>query len=417
MRGARRTALLTFALLFSRLALAQDAAPQPPQVPAPVQHDLYEDALQSLAEGRKNDASETLMRLVKEEPEHAGAWLEVALIQCGLGHTEEAERLFATVETRFNPPPGILDIIAEARKQGCSRWKPATVTSFTLGRGIDQNVNQGASNPSYIVERDGGQIELPLAADFLPKQDQYTVLSAEYLRDLTPNGSLGFAQFQGRRYDHLRQYDSASLFMGVETPYRFGGWTLRTTGMFGMISLGGQYYQRQLQLQARVGPPLVLPYSTQFNVLAGVTHTQYLTLTNFDSNAYELRGQLTRRTDKLYTSASLSYLDDRARAERPGGGRKGWLANLVARRPLGNALTGELAYTRQAWNSDSAYSPGLIDQLRAQETHVLRGTMVYQLKKNQALQLEARLVRNNENISIFQYNNKQLQLSWQWQGP
>jgi hypothetical protein len=26
-------------------------------------------------------------------------------------------------------------------------------------------------------------------------------------------------------------------------------------------------------------------------------------------------------------------------------------------------------------------------------------------------------VRNRENISIFEYNNRQLQLSWQWQGP
>ena len=63
------------------------------------QQQLYQDALQSLAEGRKNDASKALVRLIEQEPKHAGAWLDLALIQCSLGHAEEAERLFANIET------------------------------------------------------------------------------------------------------------------------------------------------------------------------------------------------------------------------------------------------------------------------------------------------------------------------------
>lgn len=416
MRGSCRTALLSFALMFAQPAPAQ-VTPPPADAAAQLGTDMYQDALQSIAEGRKNDASETLMRLVEKEPLHAGAWLEVALIQCGLGHADEAERLFAIIETRFDPPIGILELISNTRAQGCTRWKPASSGSLTLGRGIDQNVNQGASNPIYIIESNGGRIELPLAADFLPKHDQYSVLSGEYLRDLTPNGSIGFAQFQARRNDHLSLYDSASLFAGVDTPYRFGNWTLRTTGTLGLVSLGGHFYQRQLQLQARVGPPLVLPQNIQFSMTAGATHTQYMTLTNFNSNTYELRGQLTRRTGDLYTSASLGYLDDQASAARPGGSRRGWLANALARYSLGYGLTGELAYMRQTWASDSAYLPGLIDQVRDQQTQVLRGTLIYPFKKNQSLQLEVRAVRNRENISIFSYNNRQLQLSWQWQAP
>jgi len=57
----------------------------------------------------------------------------------------------------------------------------------------------------------------------------------------------------------------------------------------------------------------------------------------------------------------------------------------------------------------------LIEQTRAQETQTLRSTFVYPINQRQSIQLEARLVRNRENISIFQYNNRQLQLSWQWQ--
>jgi hypothetical protein len=109
---------------------------------------------------------------------------------------------------------------------------------------------------------------------------------------------------------------------------------------------------------------------------------------------------------------------DRALADRPGGNRHGAYVSLNLRRPLGWSTTGELAYTRQSWDSASPYSPELlIDQVRAQRTQVLRASLTYQIGKQQRIVLEARAVRNRENISIFQYNNRQLQLSWQWHTP
>jgi hypothetical protein len=39
----------------------------------------------------------------------------------------------------------------------------------------------------------------------------------------------------------------------------------------------------------------------------------------------------------------------------------------------------------------------------------------YPLAAHQSLNLEARAVRNAENISLFQYNSRQIQLNWQWQ--
>jgi hypothetical protein len=402
MRGWPVRAVAAAALLACLPALAQDS--------------LYQEALQSLSEGRKNDASNTFMRVIEKEPLHAGAWLEVALIQCSLGRADEAERLFASIESRFNPTPAIIELIAEARETGCNKWQPLSTGSISLGRGIDQNVNQGAANPTYIVERDGGTIELPLLPDFLPRHDQYSVLAADYMREVTHNGSIAFAQFQGRRNDSLNQFDSASLFAGIETPYRWGKWTLRTTGMVGLISLGGHFYQRQVQLQARVGPPLPLPNSTQFNLMSGVTRTQYLTLTNFNSTTFELRGQFTYRKGELFASTALGFLSDQASGQRPGGDRDGWFSNVVLRRKLGESLVGEAAFTRQTWTGEQAYLPGVIDTVRGQSTNVLRASLMYPVSKNHSVTLEARAVRNRESISFFQYNNRLLQLSWQWSG-
>ncbi|MGZ8289733.1 MAG: tetratricopeptide repeat protein [Telluria sp.] len=406
----KQAAALLVSLAALQPALAQHTV-QDNADPEEVQK-LYDEALRSIAEGRKKDASATLMRVIEKESLHAGAYLEVAMVQCSLGRADEAERLFAIVETRFDPPLAILELIAEQRETGCDKWQPLTSASASVARGFDQNVNQGASKPSYIVERDGGTIELPLLPDFLPQHDQYTALNAEYTRELSPNGTVGFAQFLGRRNDSLSQYDSASLYLGVDTPYRFGDWALRTTALIGATVLGGEYYQRQLQLQARLVAPVPLPNHMQFSTVGSATRSEYMALTNFNSNTLELRGQLTYRKDDLYASVSHGWLDDKASNDRPGGNRHGTSTNLLARRNLWRDLSGEVSYTNHTWNSASAYAPGLIEQVRNQSTKVLRGTLAWPVFKNQSIQLEARLVRNKEDISIFQYNNRILQLSW-----
>lgn len=406
---------LLAALAAGLLAAAGHAQTQLGQDGGTLGQDLYQDALQSIAEGRRNDASEELRRLIDKEPLHAGAWLDLAMTQCALGHGDEAERLFDVIETRFKPSDAMLQVIAETREAGCAQWRPQTSWSLTTGRGVDQNVNQGASTSTYTLDSDSGPVEYALSSDFLPHHDQYTMLAGDYTRELTANGTVGFAQFLGRRNDHLHQYDSASLFGGVDTPWRFGKWTLHATGSLGTITLGNHDYQHQYQLQARIGPPLPLPVGAQFTLLAGATHNDFKTLENFDSNTYELRGILNYRKEGLSASASIGRLDDRASSLRPGGSRDGWYGNLMARRALRGPVTGELGYTIQTWQGELPYSPGIIDTVRRQVTQSLRAALTWRLSDTQSLQLEGRAVRNREDISIFQYNNHQLQLSWQWQ--
>ncbi|HZX27831.1 MAG TPA: bacterial transcriptional activator domain-containing protein [Telluria sp.] len=412
MRGRR---WLPAALLAVTLGAAAQDNPAP--LPQDVQQDMYMEALQSIAEGRRTDAAGTLQRLIERAPLNAGAWLELALLQCGLGNADAAERMFAVIETRFHPSPDILDIINRQRDEGCAKAPPLTSSLLALGRGTDRNVNQGASNPNYTVIKDGVPQELPLLPEFLPKADQYTVLNGEYLHEISENGTSGFVQFQGRANDHLSAYNSAALFVGLQSPYRVRRWGLRGTALTGAVSLGGKLYQRQTQVQLRVGPPLPLPDSMQFTVLGSVSHNEYLTLTNFDSNTFELRGIFSANRPAWSGMASLGVLFDNAREHRPGGDRTGFYGNLLYRHALPANLSAEVAYTLQTWRSQSAYSPGVIPQVRSQQTHVLRASLTWPLTRNQQLQLEARAVRDHENISIFQYNNRQLQLSWQWQGP
>ena len=374
---------------------------------------LYLEAMQAIAEGRKNDASRILQKMVEQEPQHAGAWLDLALIQCELGHGEAAHELFQEIERRFAPPTEIMQIIQMRRQLGCKPPAARGNWNILLTRGYEQNVNQGASNPFYSLG--GSTVPSQLLPDFLPKADRYLMLAADYTREVNQNGDLLFTQFQGRRNDDLAQYDSASLFVGMEHAWRWGNWAMRGSGMFGLLGLGGQLYQKQTQIQIKLTPPLPLPENMQFQLASSVSHLQYLTLANFDANTFELRGQLQYKRGETLGTVSMAWLNDHATDARPGGRRHGWQASISARRRLQPNLYGEMAWTRQTWVGASAYSPGFINEVRDQNMQSLRAALIMPWGERQSLQLEMRQVWNKENISIFQYNNRQIQLSWLWQ--
>ncbi|NRR29093.1 tetratricopeptide repeat protein [Oxalobacteraceae bacterium] len=380
---------------------------------APPEDDLYLKAMQSIAEGRQQDASQIVEQMIGLGPRHAGEWLDLALIQCALGHSGEAETLFSEIETRFTPPQGIRDIIAQQRAQGCQPWKAQSQWALTLTRGSDSNVNQGANASSFAGS--GGNFELP--ADYLPQSDRYTALSGEYLRDLGQNGDLGFLQLHARQYQRLSHYNTVSLFAGAEHGWRQGRWRLRGSLLGGLQTLGGKLYQEQFQLQLRASPPLPLPEPFDLSLLGGLSYNSYKTLSNFDATLLELRSVLGYRSAPAQAQLSAGYLNDRGNGSRPGGARNGWSARLFVHAELPARLQGELDWSRQYWNGHAPYSPGLIELERQQYTRSLRATLSYPVARGHALQLEWRQVHNQENISLFQYQSRQLQLSWRWFGP
>ena len=81
-----------------------------------------------------------------------------------------------------------------------------------------------------------------------------------------------------------------------------------------------------------------------------------------------------------------------------------------------SARGGELDLVDQRWHGDTVYSPGLIDLARRQHTRTARVALTYPVGDRSILQLEWRGAFDRENISIFQYDARQLHLSWQWYG-
>lgn len=379
------------------------------------QEHLYRQALQAVAENRLEDAAALLERFIIDEPRHAGAFLELALAHCGLGNREQALKLFATIEQRFDPPPGILEVIHQGRASGCTRRpeRPATWL-LSAGRGRDNNVNQGTSNPNFTIGTGSNQNTRQLDDEFLPQADSYSVLNASYVRPLNSRGTLGIVQAYARQLDHLSEQDSASLLTGIEHSMTLGRWRVRATGAFGVATLDRRMYQRQHQFQLRAAPPISLPENMDLAAALNISHVAYPTRALYDSNTIEGSLVLTRRSKRDHMQFTLSRLHDHGRAGRPGGDRNGWFANAQWYTALRTGLYADANLTYQHWRSDTLYAPDLVDVVRRQNTTTVRGALQWYFQPNLSLHLEGRLVRNRENISLFQYNSRALQLSLRW---
>jgi hypothetical protein len=410
-RAARGLVMVMALACGSLLAPGAAAGAPPPAAPDA-------SAMRSLAE-RPDATPEALLRLIEREPQQAGAWLDLALSHCMRGQEAEAERLFREIETRFAPPPGIMEVIQAHRAQGCKAIEAAEASAhqlaLVLGRGYDSNVNQGASNAIFITGSGSTRIERELMPEYLPQPDHYSLLAVDYTRQLGASHSLAIVQLRARHNDALSRQDTASLLLGAERPWRLGDWDGRATAAFGLVYLGGQLYQRQSQLQGRITPPLALPERYHWSIAGGLSYVDYPTRSKFNGSTAELSTQLMYRGPQTQGQMAGGYMADRGESGRLGGNRSGWYASLQLQTQLGRSLNAELGWTQQGWLSDSVYSPGIIEQVRRQNTRQWRAAIALALDARHSLQLELRDVKNLENISLFQYNGRLLQLSWRWQ--
>lgn len=418
MRGRWRHALSAALLACALDAAARpDAADEPAAYPPVQQEELYRDALRELDAGRPELAAPMLLRFLASEPLHAGAWLDLALAQCKLGHSEEAEQLFQDIERRFNPPATIREVIQQYRNGGCLQTVvPTSAWQVSLGRGHDSNVNQGMNATSFRFTPDGPDYELD--PSFRPHPDAYTLVSGSLVQPLhgTASGSntLAILQFYGREFDTIREQNTVSLLAGLEQSWRAGDWRHRATVMLGATTLARDMYQRQQQLQFRTTPPFKLPALYDLAFTAGVSHVGYATRPSYDSNNAELGLALAYRHKSSNLLLNLSAMADHGRSARPGGDRHGLFASTQWYTALRSNLYADLSLSHQYWRSEQAYSPGVIEQRRRQNATTLRGALQWYWRPNYSVQLELRSTWNRENIALFQYNSRAAQLSVRW---
>lgn len=379
--------------------------------------ETYREALSAISEGRHEDAEALLQQIVSARLPHAGAYLDLAVLYCSMGNREAAEALFATVETRFSPPPVILDVVSSLRRSGCTLRQPQMQqTTLRITRGHEHNVNQGAANSNLPIDTSFGQLTLSLLPEFLAQADNFSSLNLEHQHLLSHATGLGLGVvYQNRRYDRLTRYNTQEIQFTLERPWNLDHWRLRGFATQGFLTLDNALYLRQssLQIEARPNASSTKPFF--LDIAGGAFFLTYPTAPNFDAKTVEARLTLGYRNEKGLLQAAIAQQFDHADANRPGGDRTGQLFALYGRTQLHKQAMGEAKLERQTWHGQQAYQPGFLDAARKQTITTARLGIALKINGNNSVTAEWKAIRNTENIQLFAYNNQVVQLGWQHQ--
>lgn len=375
--------------------------------------DRYPEALQAIAEGRDDVARELLLEIIDTMPAHAGAWLDLALLYCGLGDAANTESLLSEIERRFEPPPSILEIIGHIRAQGCRGRVPTSRTALTLGLGYDSNANQGASNGQFDISLGETRLRLEILPQFVKRGDAFASAAAAHTFAVGNHGTLGFVQGHLKKFRRMHDYDTLSVQAGLEHGLRWRDWQLMGSVLAGSVALGGSAYLHQARVQLRAMPPVEWPAGWHVGLMGMGTRSYYPSMSSFDSDVYELRGFVRHHARSGEWQFSVGPGHDRARGSRPGGDRGGFSAILEGRHGLGNRWLLNWELYHQSWRADSAYAPGLFPQRQHQRTTRLRAGLRYRLDERNALVGEVIATDNRDSIAPFAYRGNIVFIGWQ----
>lgn len=389
---------------------------QPGSPPATDAEYLYLKVTSAIAEGEIAYAQQLLEQMMQSQPTHAGAWLDAAMLWCQLGQTKKAFALWDEIELRFNPPIGITEFIAAQRRQSCAVTKQKVSKSIQIGRGYSTNINQGPSNLDLDIPTIAGPTKVQLLPEAAPRSDAFS--QAEFSMDgiaLTGNWKASL-QAQIRYHDSSHDMDMQTLM--AET-YQMWQWrSLKGLTRYSLSGafLDGSLYQRSLQYHFQLGLPLPSDHLWRGHISLTGSKVQYPSLRNFNADRWEITSLLEHESPSGLWQGSLTALYDAGARLRPGGDKQGWASSLrwsnALRYSNSHLLVLRTGLDWQHWDSKGIYAPGFIHDYRSQRTHskYISVTRVYDQKKS--LTLEAKTIRNMENISVFSYRAKQFQLSW-----
>lgn len=386
------------ALLFGLLLLgglsvqAQDAS-----------ESRYQQALTALAQGKLDQAEAHLLATTQQQPNHAGAWLDLALLYCEQGNNAKAQQAFYYVQTHFAPPPALAALIQHYQQQGCALKSPSQpvshqrLLSYRIGQ--DSNANLAPSDARVGIVIDNTPIQLQLHSLFRPRSDNFHELA--WQQD-------GLLQSRLQLYVQARQYAQESA---QNTLYGLIGWQASDAVQLWLsqLLLGGVTYQQ--------GAYALLSHklSPHWTAELQLAHLRYTQVSGFDNSQIEPR--LRWKHEPLtghWLEIAPGYLFDKPLDQRAGGERKG-LSLQASYHYLSQHPWDAGAQLRWVEQADSQRYGGFWPTIQRDNDYTRAKLWLgYQLHAQQRLALELSTVQLRDTISLFNYNNNSVQLLWQY---
>jgi tetratricopeptide (TPR) repeat protein len=390
-------------------AVAQDAPPPPGE-------DLYVQGLGWMARNELHRARDLMEQAIALNPNNAGARMDLSLIYCQLGEVAKANDMWAEIETRFNPPAPLVEVIRQERLHGCVLAQSAAEFEVEVARGHSSNINQGVKSLSLDIPTVSGLLPVQLLPQFGQTADSYTQFNSAFKSAVTEGGVQAQISVQARENDQIKNLNILATALDVAKRQETEAGRLDWIAGLGQANLGGSVFQRHTKLRVNLRPNQqpIAGWDSIFGL--GVSQIDYPAFETMSSRPVDVQVMMVREWtgSRLEVYGQLSK--DRGDANRPGGDKDGkrWGLNLV--QALGQVheerLFAKLGWEVQSWQSVRAYSPGFIEEPRQQWMSTAVAAIVWPQTRADIWTLEARRQRNHENIQIFEYQATTFQLGY-----
>jgi hypothetical protein len=347
--------------------------------------------------------------------------IDLMLMHCQAGDQAQANAIGQAIREQLDPPPFIIQLLDQINPNGCqspAAQRAEPHTEVTLAIGYDDNSNQGIGISSITLGNSLQPITFQLDGSYRPIASSH--LTATATRQTQTASGWRLHATAGLR--HLNQYstlDTIGLHLGARQ-------TLKPLGIPSSVQLGwseswmgGSRYQQApyIEWQSKLGANATntaAPDSWQINGLIQRFSHPGLSTQNAISTRLGISRQY-RPTPSSRLTLGAALVHDQALNQRAGGNRQGQQLNANVQHFLGQAqLQAQWSQTR--WDSAQAFSPGLIDQTRSNQTTQL--SLGYHRPQGHGVRLyiEYQHRSAHDNIPLYTYRSNALVAGWsqQW---
>jgi Tetratricopeptide repeat len=370
--------------------------------------------------GDLSTALKMLRRMEQTAPENAGGLLDVAMLYCEAGQSDDAERVFQLLETKYAPPPAIQQLIDYTRQLGCARPPPRRWSvNYGISTGYTDNVNAGPSQSTIRLPDAAPVRELTLLPSYLARSDTFIGLDAAGEVELGGDKAVTLiGGLRARQYMSESQFSYQQLLAGVSARQLIGQqmWDGLLAGS--ALMLGGHLYETALNAQAgfwgeateRQGRPV------RFGVDVLASVLQYPQNPSYDAMLLELRGKSQwRLRDDTSALGAAGLVADLSRRDRIGGDRAGLMFSIRTETRLNDARQLNLHLQQYMLNDATIYNETLFGDLKRSPTSGFFSVRVQQ-KLNLRDSVYIQITRNwrDDTIPLFMMSSTVLLVGYQW---
>lgn len=393
---------------------------------------IYLEAIKEIENNNLQSAEILLTKVIQLDANHAGAKLDLAILNCKLGNEFQTELLLKELEHKYLPNQNIKNIIQKIRGYSCknndTENKKNTNNNIQnifwvkLAIGYDSNINQGTSNPLFEASDGSQTIAFILSDNYIKHGGTSFNLNVGFMHKISDNNDKIFVKLNTKNHNHYTYFNTTSGQILYQIPNIYLGENKQTkitsNIAYNVINLDAKPYLSQQKFSISLLPFLNNNNNANNNFQSvfsfNATRSDYRNIKAYNARIYELKTDLKYYQKNYFTTLSAGILLDKEENTRPGGNKKGFFIASNHKYSFNDKWLFEVFAHYQKWHSSRIYLANFIPKKRYQKIYAYGITTDYKINKHNSIGVEFMNIYNQENISLFEYKNKSLQLYWQY---